>query len=41
VVEAETVEDVLAQAGPHAMKVHGVTVTPEMAEAIAGKMRDV
>ena len=32
---------VLAQAGPHAKEVHGVVVTPEMAETIAGQVRDV
>ena len=41
VVEAETTEQVLAQAGPHAKEVHGVDVTPAMAEAIAGKITDV
>jgi predicted small metal-binding protein len=41
VVEGETTEQVLAQAGPHAKEVHGVDVTPDMAEAIAGKVRDV
>jgi predicted small metal-binding protein len=41
VVEGETVEQVLAQAGPHAKEVHGVDVSPAMAEAIAGKVRDI
>jgi len=41
VVEGETTDEVLAQAGPHAKEVHGVDVTPEMAEAIAGRVRDV
>ena len=41
VVEGATTEEVLAQAGPHAKDVHGVDVTPDMAEAIAGKVRDV
>jgi predicted small metal-binding protein len=41
VVEGETTEEVLAQAGPHAKDVHNVDVTPDMAEAIAGKIRDV
>jgi predicted small metal-binding protein len=41
VVTAETVEEVLAQAAAHAQKVHGVAVTPEMAEEIAGKIADV
>lgn len=41
VVEGETVQDVLAQAGPHAKEIHGVDVTPEMAQAIAAKVRDI
>jgi len=40
VVTAETVEEVLAQAAAHAKEVHGVTVTPEMAEEIAEKITD-
>jgi predicted small metal-binding protein len=34
VVHAETVEEVLAQAAEHAQSVHGVLVTPELAEQI-------
>jgi len=34
VVEAETTEEVLAHAAQHAKDVHGVEVTPEMAEQI-------
>ncbi len=41
VVQGETVDEVMAQAGPHAKEVHGVDVTPEMADAIAGQVRDV
>jgi predicted small metal-binding protein len=41
VVQGETVKEVLAQAGPHAKEVHGIDVTPDMAEAIAGKVRDI
>ncbi len=40
VVNAETVEEVLAQAAAHAKEVHGVEVTPEMAEEIAGNITD-
>lgn len=40
VVTAETVEEVLAQAAAHAREVHGVEVTPEMAEAIVGKIEE-
>ena len=41
VVQGETVAEVLAQAGPHAKEVHGLDVTPEMADVIAGQVRDV
>lgn len=41
VFEGESVEEVIAQAGPHAKEAHGVDVTPGMAEQIAGKVRDV
>lgn len=40
VVEGETVEEVMAQVGPHAKEVHGVDVTPEMAASVATKVRD-
>ena len=40
VVNADTVEEVLAQAAKHAQAVHGVTVTPEMAEQIKTKIKD-
>lgn len=40
VVTAETIEEVLAQAAAHAKEVHGVKVTPEMAEVIAGKIHE-
>lgn len=40
VVNAETVEEVLAQATAHAQEVHGVAVTAEMAEVIAEKITD-
>lgn len=40
VVHGETVEDVMAQAGPHAKEVHGADVTPEMAEQIQRLVRD-
>jgi predicted small metal-binding protein len=40
VVHANTVEEVLAQAAKHAQTVHGVTVTPEMAEQIKTKITD-
>jgi predicted small metal-binding protein len=34
VVKAATTEEVLQQAAAHAQQVHGVAVTPEMAEVI-------
>ncbi len=40
VVKANTVEEVLSQAAKHAQTVHGVTVTPEMAEQIKTKIKD-
>lgn len=33
-IHAETDEEVLAQAAEHASTVHGVTVTPELAEGL-------
>jgi predicted small metal-binding protein len=41
VVEGETVDEVMAQVGPHVKEVHGADVTPEMAEQVTGKVRDV
>lgn len=41
VVTAETEEEVLARAAPHAQEVHGVEVTPEIGQELAGKIRDV
>ena len=41
VVHGETVDDVMAQAGPHAKEVHGVDITPEMAGQITTLVRDV
>ncbi len=40
VVRGETVDEVMAQAGPHAQQVHGVDVTPEMAGKIRTLVRD-
>ena len=40
VVKANTEEEVLKQAADHARTVHGVTVTPEMAEQIKAKIKD-
>ena len=40
VVHGETVDDVMAQAGPHAKEVHGVDVTPAMAGRITPLVHD-
>ena len=40
VVQAETVEEILAQAAEHAKAVHGVTVTPELVEQIKGLIKE-
>jgi predicted small metal-binding protein len=41
VVRGETVDDVMAQAGPHVEEIHGEKVTPEMAGRIATVVHDV
>lgn len=41
VIQGESVDDVLSQAGPHAKEVHGVDVTPEMAGRLRTLVRDV
>jgi len=41
VVTGESVDEVMAQVGPHVQQVHQTEVTPEMAEAVTGKIRDV
>ena len=40
VIEAESTDEVLDLAGQHAKEVHGVDVTPEMAEVISQQIRD-
>ena len=40
VIEAESSDEVLGLAGQHAKEVHGVEVTPEMADAFALQIRD-
>jgi predicted small metal-binding protein len=40
VVRAETVDDVMAQTGPHAKEAHGVDVTPELADRIKTLVHD-
>lgn len=41
VVEAESADEVMAQAGPHVKETHGMDVSPEMAQSISGSIRDV
>ena len=40
VVTGENDDEVLAQAEPHVKQVHGVDVTPEMADEIAAQIQD-
>ena len=40
VVHGNTVDDVMAQVGPHAKEVHGVDVTPETSAQIATLVHD-
>ena len=40
VIEAESNDEVLDLAGQHAKEVHGVEVTPEMADAISSQIRE-
>ncbi|MCY7360199.1 MAG: DUF1059 domain-containing protein [Rudanella sp.] len=39
-IQAETEDEVLAQAADHASSVHGVTVTPELAEGLKTLIRE-
>ena len=40
VIHAETDEEVLTQAAEHAKTVHGLAVTPELAEQIKGLIKE-
>ncbi len=40
VIKAESTDEVLDLAGQHAKEVHGVDVTPEMADAMSQQIRD-
>ena len=40
VVQAETVDGVMEQVRPHAQEAHGVAVTPEMEQQLAGRVTD-
>lgn len=39
-IKAETDEEILAQAANHAQAVHGITVTPELAEGLKTLIRE-
>ena len=41
VVRAESVDELMAQVGPHAREAHRVEVTPELAGRLATLVRDV
>lgn len=41
VIEAGSTDEVMSLAGQHVKEVHGVDVTPEMADAISREIRDV
>ena len=38
--EAESEEELLAQAGSHAVEVHGLEVTPELVEVVRAHIRE-
>ena len=40
VIQGDSVDDVLAKAGPHVKETHGMEVTPEMREQLSGLVRD-
>jgi len=41
VVRGHSVDDVMAQVGPHAEEAHGVNVTPEVRQQLSGLVREV
>lgn len=40
IIQANTEEEVLKQAAQHALEVHGVSVTPELAEKLRTLIKD-
>ena len=40
VARALTMEDILQQTGKHAVEAHGLTVTPELVEAVKARVRE-
>jgi predicted small metal-binding protein len=39
-IQAETEDEILAQAGRHAVEAHGLEVTPELVEQVRAHIRD-
>lgn len=39
VARGRTVDEIVAQAGQHAVKDHGLTVTPELIDAVKARVR--
>ena len=40
-IQAETEEDILQQAAEHVQSVHGLAITPELAEQVKALIKDV
>jgi predicted small metal-binding protein len=40
VARGTTMEEILQQTGTHAVKAHGLTVTPELVEAVKARVRE-
>ena len=40
VARGKTMDEILAQAGQHAVEGHGLTVTPELVEAVKAKVTE-
>jgi predicted small metal-binding protein len=40
VARGRTIEDILRQAGTHAVEGHGLTVTPELVEAVKARVTE-
>ena len=40
VARGRTMDDILAQAGQHAVKDHGLTITPELVEAVKARVTE-
>ena len=40
VARGRTLDDILAQAGQHAVKDHGLTITPELVDAVKARVTE-